>query len=180
MAPHSDTSGAAVNLAEDENSPAIRRRRRIVDDLTMAVLTVLFLAGITNAAGVRSTEQTAAVDGYRLRVHHATWARPGLAVPLEVVAELPKGATAPLRLAISARYLALFDENGIHPQPDSEAQRGPWLVLRYDQPVGGRVRVVFDERIEPAVQSGRHGAVALLDAEGRPLVRLSFRTNVLP
>jgi len=45
---------------------------------------------------------------------------------------------------------------------------------------GDTLVVSYDGRIEPAVQWGRAGRVAVLDADGPPQATVAFRTRILP
>ncbi|HEU4895177.1 MAG TPA: hypothetical protein VFT85_05010, partial [Acidimicrobiia bacterium] len=77
-------------------------------------------------------------------------------------------------------YLAMFDENGLDPDPASSFQTEQWTWWQFDVPEGASVlEVSFDARLEPAVQWGR-STTAAVEIEGREAVAVEFTTWVLP
>jgi hypothetical protein len=178
MGTDDDTTGSSLNLHEEPRS--FMRSRRIVSDVTVLLVVVVFALGITNVVGVRSGDVSAEGGGYELSVHYGTMSRAGLATPFEIEVRSEQGFEGEVLLAVSADYFALFDENGLDPQPASETTLGSWLVWEFDPPPGDTLTVTFDARIEPARQLGASGWVAVLDAEYQPLVEVDFKTRLLP
>jgi hypothetical protein len=169
-----------------QHGPGVRQRRRFVYRVTSAVLTVLVglalidVSGDVAIYGVESETVRAEGGGYELEVHYPTVSRPALASPFQIKVRRPGGFDGDLTIAVELDYLRLWDENGLNPAPTDETTSGELLVWTYPPPEGDLLTIDYDARIEPAAQSGRSGSVALLDADGTPLVRVSFTTRVLP
>jgi hypothetical protein len=153
--------------------------------LTTAVLAAIFLIAVVdgvgwwNTIGVDSTEVEASGGGYVLAVRYGSVTRPALATPFDITVTRQGGFDAPVTVAVDHDYLMMWDENGLTPAPSAETVDGDWLLWEFDPPVGDTLTVVFDARIEPAVQNGRSGAVAVVEAERR-VVQVDFETRVLP
>jgi hypothetical protein len=148
-----------------------------------AVLVLVLLVGLSGWLGVKTTSVGAAAQGVELDVRHAAVSRPGLATPLEVRVRRDGGFDQPVRVAVSARYLAMLDVSGLSPIPASETSRGGragWVVWEMDPPDGEVLEVAVDGRVEPARTSTATGTVAVLGAGDEPLVEVDVRTVVLP
>jgi hypothetical protein len=182
--PHHLTADPAVHLDTPTGEGVIRRRRWLYG-LTSALLGVVMALGVVDAVGVAdvygvdSTWATATGGGYELRVHHGTVSRPGLATPFEIEVDREGGFTGPVEIGVDRRYLRIWDENGLYPTPSSETTQDRWLVWEFEPPDGETFRFAYDARIEPAVQEGRAGAVAVL-VDGEPVVQVDLSTRVLP
>jgi hypothetical protein len=174
------TAEDVVNLGRPASSEGSRRRHRLLHDAGVVVVTAVFILGLLNVPGVRSATAEASSGGWSLSVKHATVTRPGLASPFEIAIARPGGFEGPVTVAVAADYLALFDENGLDPQPNTETADGEWLIWEVEPPDGDRLTLSYDARIEPAAQSGRDGTVAVWTSAGEPVVDVSFHTTVLP
>lgn len=169
---------------ELDDGPALRRRRLLYGTTTLALTAVLGLGvvdglGWWHAYGVASATVRASGDGYELEVRYGAVSRPALATPFEITVRNPEGFDGPVVLAVAADYLAMWDVNGIVPAPSSEGARGDLVEWEFDPPEGTELAVAYDGRIEPAVQSGRDGTVALV-VDGEVVAQVSFRTRVMP
>lgn len=163
----------------DAQGATLHRRRRLAVDGFAVVVGLVFLAGLLNLPGVRSSTAEAAGEGVELSVFHGRVTRGGLATPFDITVTRPGGFDEPVVVGVTYEYLALFDENGLDPEPASATTMGEWLLWEFDPPVGDRLDISFDARVEPAVQRGKPGSVAVFDGE-EELVRVDFRTTVLP
>ena len=151
---------------------------------TLALVLVIGLGvldglGVVDAYGVDTGRVRAAGGGYDLEVLYATVSRPALATPLEIVVRRPGGFDGPVELAVSQDYLKLFDENGLTPAPSAETSDGPFLRWEFDPPEGDTLTVYFDARIEPTLQRGATGEVAVI-GDGEPVAQVTFRTEIRP
>jgi hypothetical protein len=160
------------------------RRRRVGYAVTTAVLTALILLGVVDAFGVDiygvdDGTVTASGSGYELVVRYGTVSRPGLATPFEITVRRADGFSGPVTLEVDRTYLAMWDENGLVPAPSAETTSGEWVRWQFDPPAGDTLTIWYDARIEPAAQSGRDGAVAVLH-DGQPVVAVDFYTRVMP
>jgi hypothetical protein len=149
---------------------------------SMVVILALVLAGVVGLLGVRAGHATASEDGLTLTVDHAAITRPGLATPFAMVVESTDGSPLPATLTtrVSSDYLAMFDENGLEPDPVSSFRSETWTWWEFEVPGGSSVlEIFFDVRLEPGVQWGRQ-ATAAVEIEGRETVAVDFATWVLP
>ncbi|MCB1002114.1 MAG: hypothetical protein KDB40_22660 [Acidimicrobiales bacterium] len=168
----------------DADPRTLRSRRRLYDVVTLSIVFVLGAAtldglDLVDTVGVDVvTSSAAASDGTRLTVDHPSVTRPGLAGPLRVtVSGLDDGD--PVRIRVDRRYLSIWDQNALTPTPDRQMSVDGGVVWEYES-TGDEVVVELDGRLEPAVQSGRSGTIALVDAAGRALVEVDVATRVLP
>lgn len=81
---------------------------------------------------------------------------------------------------IESSYLAMFDENGLDPEPVSSFQSAQWTLWTFEVPDGAQIlEVTLDARLEPAVQWGRDSTVTV-EVGGEEMVTVGFRTWVMP
>ena len=149
---------------------------------SMAVILVLVLAGLAGFLGVRMSSTAASGNGLSLTVDHASITRPGLATPFSLVIESTNGSPLPpsVTTRVDSAYLAIFDENGLDPDPAASFQSEEWTWWEFEVPDGSSVlEVSFDARLEPAVQWGR-SATAAVEVEGKEAAAVEFTTWVLP
>lgn len=184
MADVASTTDPAVNPRAGDQGDRYLHRRRISSNVFLAVMTAVFVLGLVNVAGVRSsttsaTSSTSAGD-YRLDVRHGTVARAGLATPLDITVIRSHGFDAPVMVGITREYLALFDQNGMVPEPSSATTMGDWLLWEFAPPVGDTLSITLDVRIEPARQLGDRGRVAVFDERHQPVVEVGVRTRLFP
>jgi hypothetical protein len=171
------TAGQAV--LPDEQGAALHRRRRLVVNSFAVVIGLVFLAGLLNLPGVRSTTARSRAGELELAVVHGQVSRGGLATPFDITVSRPGGFAAPVVVGVTRDYLSIFDENGLDPDPASATTMGEWLLWEFEPPIGDTLEISFDARIEPAVQRGKSGDVAVFDG-GREVVAVHLRTTVLP
>lgn len=146
------------------------------------LLLVLFLlGGALRAYGVLARDATARSAAYELDVRYGRITRAGLATPFDITVRSRGGPfSEPVRVAVSSEYLAMFDQNGLDPDPAAATADDRMVVWEFDPPPGAVLRISLDARVEPAVQWGRGGSVAVLSADDRPVVSVDFHTWVLP
>lgn len=159
--------------------------RRWLYAVTSVVLSAIAVLAVTDATkavdtfGVSSDHVAAVGGGHELDVEYGTTSRPGLATPFAIEVRRPGGFDGPITVAVDHHYMQMWDENGFYPTPSSETTDGPWLLWEFDPPEGDVLRFTYDARIEPAVQQGRDGRVAVMEG-GVPVVEVDFHTRVLP
>lgn len=186
LATDTSTQSRTVGDWAEIDDPRAVERRRLLYGLTSVVLFVaLGLAvldgfGVTQAYGVRSATESAIAGGTSLEVRYPAVTRPGLASPFEIIVGSAVDAGDTVSIAVSADYLEMWDTNAVRPTPSSETMLGDWIIWEFDAPPGDVLRVSFDARIEPAVQTSRGGDVAVLDDDFRPIVQVEFDTTVRP
>ena len=156
------------------------RRGRAVRRALLVVFGLVLALGATGFLGVREGTARAAGGGYDLTVTYPTVTRPGHAVPFAMEVRKAGGfGTEPVTLRVSARYFALFDENGVMPAPSKETATATDLLWEFDPPPGDTLRVYFDTRTGPNRQRGESGRVAVMDGT-TPVVELRVETRVMP
>lgn len=159
-------------------------RRRLYAVTTALISLVVAVAaldgiGLIDAVGVDSRRTTVEGGGYRLTVQYGEVSRPALATPFEIVVTRPGGFVGPVTLAVDRSYLKMWDENGLVPEPSSVRADEDRVIWEFEPPDGDELAIYFDARIEPAVQRGRDGWVAIIE-EDQEVARIDFHTRVLP
>ena len=151
-------------------------------DRAIAVVAHIALVAIVLAAslgflGVRTANATAGDDRLRLDVTHATITRPGLATPLTIeVASVDGPLPSTLTLVVSSRYLAMFDQNAVTPQPDQTVVGETDTALTFEIPdATPTFRLDFDVRLQPSIRWGRSARISIV---GGPSLRID--TVVVP
>lgn len=168
-----------VPTAPEEPDLLRSRRARTVRRLFMLGLAAVVGLGATNVLGVRSRSMTVSGGGYELTVTYGQVSRPGLATPWSLEIRHPGGFDGPVHVAVNGRYLDLFDENGLDPDPSSTTATADHVIWEFDPPPGDTLGVSFDARIEPGAQWGRTGETSVL-VDGRPVVTARYKTWLLP
>ena len=105
---------------------------------------------------------------------------PGSNVPFEIKVHRDGGFDGDVVLVVSSDYLALFNQDSIDPQPDSETSTSHNVRWRYDQPPKDTFVVTVDMAVQQGRHFGRSGRVAVLDGSGRTLAHTSFTTWLAP
>jgi hypothetical protein len=166
-------------VPEDAAGPSEQRKHRIERRVGLAVVFAVLALGAANLLGVRAATASASGGGFELSVTYASVSRPGLATPWTVRVRSPGGFDGPVVLATTSRYLALFDENGLDPDPSEATSTRDTTVWEFATPPGEELTVTFDGRLEPAFHTGRSGETSIL-VDGEPAVSVSYRTVVMP
>ncbi len=150
-----------------------------------AVLVLVFgvvAAALGGLAGLRTREVTAAAGRLEVQVTYAQVTRPGNSTPFEIDITSTDGAPLPaeLEVRVSSAYLAMFDENGLDPEPVSSTSDGTEERWRFEvEPGSDRFHIGLDARLQPNIHSGETGTVRVGEPGSAP-VEVEFRTWVLP
>ncbi|HET9441972.1 MAG TPA: hypothetical protein VFO65_01545 [Acidimicrobiales bacterium] len=175
-----------VRHIEGEDGAVLARKRRRLYRVTTTVLclivglAVLDAVGLTGVYGVKTRTVRAEGAGLELEVRYPGVARPALAAPFEITLVRPGGFDGPVTVAVTSDYLAIWDANGLDPEPSSSTTDAQRLLWEFEPPDGDTLVVSFDARIEPGMQQGKSGRVEVLDDDGATQVAVDFRTRVLP
>jgi len=180
MADDASTTDPAVNPRAGDGAARYLRRRRVSSNLFLLVVAAVFVLGLVNVPGVRSSTSSASAGDYTLDVRHGTVARAGLATPFHITVTRPGGFDGPITIGITHDYLALYDENGMDPEPSSSTTMDDWLLWEFEPPEGDTLSISLDVRIEPARQLGDRGRVAVFDEQHQPVVEVGVRTRLFP
>jgi len=151
---------------------------------TVALVVIVAVAcidglGWWDVYGVDTATVDAAGSGYELSVRHGTVSRPALATPFEITVTRRGGFDGPVTVVVDRAYLAMWDENGLVPAPAAETTRGEWVEWEFDPPAGDTLAIAYDARIEPGAQTGRDGAVGIVE-DDEIVVAVDFHTAVRP
>jgi hypothetical protein len=149
---------------------------------TIGLVTLLVLAGAMGLLGVRTANASATSNGLQLTVSYAAITRPGLATPFSIAVRTTDGAPLPgtITIKVSSDYLAIFDDNGMEPQPTESYNTEAWTLWTFAVPEGeDTLTMDLDARLEPAVQWERSGEAGL-EVDGQEVVSVGFTTRVAP
>jgi len=162
-------------LAEARQPLAVWCRRTAL--VLVAVLVALSLVGLL---GVRTAEETATRDGYRLEVTYPRLARAGLDTEWRVRLSNPSGLGDQVTLAVTGTWFSLFETQAFHPEPVETTRDGSLMYLTFASPPDADTLVVdFDAYVQPASQRGAAARVAVVEA-GAPVVWVDYDTWLLP
>ena len=174
-----------TNAPDEEPTRELLRKRRIFYGAVTGAITLILAAAVLGALtgldtyGVDSKHVRTRSEGYELDVEYPTVSRGGLATPLAIEVTRTGGFSDAVVIGIDHRYMQAWDENGFYPTPSAERTMGDWLIWEFDPPEGDTLRFTYDGRIEPAVQHGRSGRVAVMEANV-PVVEVDFSTRITP
>lgn len=181
------SSGTLDGIFHFDEGSRVRGPRRTLYAVTSTVLAAIVLLAVVDAVapfgvyGVDTDHVRASGGGFELDVRYGSVSRPALATPFDIEVTRPGGFDGPVTLSVTSDYLAMWDENGLDPEPMSSASDADRTYWTFEPPPEGDTMVVsFDARIEPAAQSGKSGRVAVLDVSGDTAVEVSFTTRVWP
>ncbi|MCU1484355.1 MAG: Uncharacterized protein JWN67_1101 [Actinomycetia bacterium] len=179
-----DRSDEVVDPGDPSSRGVLRQRlwlHRILFGMVLVVLGLAVLDGLDVVDAIGPDEDSTAVEGegYRLVVEHPTVTRPALATDFRIRLRREGGFDEPVQVAVSRRYLEMWDANATIPAPSGETSLGPWVIWEFDPPPGDELVITYEARIEPGVQAGRDGAVAVME-DDEPVVTARFHTKVRP
>lgn len=164
---------------DDVRPAAAGPRSALVRRAATGLLLVVVLAGAAGLLGVRTSTTSATGGGYTVSVEYAWVARAGLDVPWTVTVERPGGFSGPVTLAVTREYFAIYEEQGLDPEPATQTADAEHLYWTFDPPPGDVLTVDFDAYVQPSSQWGASGEVAVLDG-GAPAVVVGFATGLVP
>ena len=149
-----------------------------------AVLTLLIVVVVLGALGLlgpRSRTVSASAGGYDLAVEYPQIARGGLPVDWRVRVARRGGFTGPVTVAITEDYLRLLDIGAVFPEPTSQLSLPPYVYLTFEPPPPGVLDISLAASGEASLQEvGVHDAETLVVVGGEPVVRVTYRTWVVP
>jgi hypothetical protein len=157
----------------------VQRRHRTLRRAGLVAIGALVLAGSANLVGLRLESASARAGGTSLEVTYALVTRPGLATPWRVEVRRAGGFEGPITISTTTAYFESFDFNQWYPEPTGSTVRADELLLRFDPPEGDVFTLRFDGRATPTFNLGS-GAVTTLETPGSPVLRVEYRTVVVP
>ncbi len=168
-----------IDTLSDLRTVDQNRRGRVVRRVTIAVITLFVLGGVTGLFGVRSRTSTASADGYTLSVTHAWVSRAGLDTPWRVTVHHAGGFDGSITLATTLDYFDIFESQGFNPEPDSETTGDRYLYQDFAAPPGDTLTVDYDAYIQPGAQRGKQARTALIIG-GKEITAVDYRTRLMP
>jgi hypothetical protein len=154
-------------------------RRLIVRAVILVAFLLFVVAGLLGFFGVKTAHaQATASNGVHVELTYPHIARPALAISFAVHITNLERVDSDVVVRIRSSYLAMFDANGMSPQPVSDTDDGEWTTWVFDRPPSGVLDVSLDTRVEPGVQWGRDGAVVVRTDDSQ--TRIDFRTWIAP
>jgi len=171
----------AFSTAPDEPSRGWIRFEQILRTIAYVVVFGVVLAALLGLTGLRTREVTVTNDDVVLTVTYAQVTRPGIATPFEIAIDSADGGPLPdeLTVEVPSAYMAMFDENGLDPEPESVASDGTTETWTFAPNGEASLHIDFDARLQPNVHSGRTATVRV-EGDGVDAVQARGRTWVLP
>ncbi len=159
---------------------AWRRFEQALRTLAYLVVFGVVALALLGFAGLRTRAASANGD-VDLEVTYAQVTRPGLATPFGIAIDSVDGGPLPdeIEVQVPTAYLAMFDENGLDPEPDAMASDGTIETWTFRPDGESSLHIDFDARLQPNVHSGETGTVTV-SADGIEPVEVEFRTWVMP
>jgi hypothetical protein len=171
--------GGTSTIPETEPDLVSGHRRLVVRVVILSVFLLFVIAGLLGLFGVKTAHaQSTASNGVHVELTYPRIARPALAIPFAVHITNLEGVSSDVVVRIRSSYLAMFDENGMSPEPADETDDGEWTTWVFDRPPSGVLDVSLDTRVEPGVQWRRDGAVVVRTDDSQ--TRIDFRTWIAP
>jgi hypothetical protein len=164
--------GRMRDLRGRRAAPWIRR-------VLLVLVCVPVLAALTGMIGQRTQTLTASAAEAQLRLEAPDALRGGLMWRTRIVVHANTTIEHP-RLVLGPGYVEGMQLNTIEPSPASEANRGPLLVLSYDELGAGDELVVYLQlQVNPTTVGAQDASVAI-DDEATRLARVAHSIRVLP
>jgi len=139
----------------------------------VVVFALLGFAGLSTATAQNE------VGDLRVEVGYAEVSRPGLATPFVIDIRSTDGPLpAEVTVEVPRSYLAMFDENGLDPPPDSVTSDGDTEIWTFAPGDVSELSIDFDARLQPNMHYDRDGWVVV--SAGGDEVRVEFTTRVMP
>ncbi len=177
-----DAARPEHSTVPEQPSVGWTRFERGIRAVVFLVVFGIVVAALVGFAGLRTREVSATSDRFEVRVTYAQATRPGISTPFEIDVDSTDGTPLPERLEVrvSSDYLAMFDENGLDPEPESSTSDGTDETWRFEvDPGASRLHIDMDARLQPNIHSGTTGTVRVAEPGSSP-VEVEFRTWVLP
>ena len=145
----------------------------------VALLGAVVLLALTGAIGQSTKTLTTTASAAKLTVEAPDVLRGGLMWRARIVVRATRTIERP-RIVLGAGYVHGMQLNTLEPSPESEASRGPRVVLSYPElPAGEELVVYLQLQVDPTT-IGDQDMTVELDDETEQLARVAHTTRVLP
>jgi hypothetical protein len=173
------TGEPTSDVPVDENAGSRGVWIRRVFLTLLAVIVVLALFGFFGVHS-RSVAATSGNGDLRIEVHYAQVARAGLAVPFDVTVTRRGGFSGDVSVAVSSRYLELFDRNSVDPEPAGGRSNDRTTTWRFDEPHSSTFVMTIDMQVQAGQHFGRSGFVTVRDDGDGTVAHATFKTWLAP
>jgi hypothetical protein len=147
--------------------------------VAVSVVFAVVIGALAGAAGlsVATTEQT---DGnLSVELTYASVTRPGIATPLTIdIRSVDGAALGNVEVTVPRKYLDLFDENGLAPEPTTIESDGTVETWMYEELTAPVLSIDYDARLQPNAHDSTTADVVVTSRGDR--VRLRADTRVMP
>lgn len=154
-------------------------RARLGRRITLALLALFLLVGLSGSLGPKTATQTVRRGGYTLVLTYPAVTRPGLPIRWEYSITHPGGFDGQVSLATTFDYLHLFDLTNIEPEASAATSSGGEVVYRFAPPDGDVLRVSMDATAESGFHEIPQTTTRVI-VGGTTVATVRFSTRVVP
>jgi hypothetical protein len=172
MTSRSTTSDAVDSLA-------VLRRGRAGRRVAAVILRLFAIAAAVGFFGVRSESVSARQRALAAHVTFPRISRPGEPANWTLDVRRPGGFAGDITVTTTASYLAVFDQNDLHPQPDDTQISGDQVTWTFSRPDGEEFQIGLDGNIDSNTLLGRHRGTTVVETSGER-VAVSYTTWTAP
>ena len=171
-----DTLGAPIRV-----TLRAMRRARAWRRLGLLLLAGLLVLGALNFFGGRTAKTSASANGYQLEVSYPRTGRPGIGAPIQIQVQKQGGFQGPVTVSMSSDYLDVLDVRNLVPDPQQSTSSDKAVTWQFNQPPGDTLGISISAEFDPDEHAGvHHGAVTVIDNNGKPAVATHFTTWEAP
>ena len=171
-----DTLGAPTRVTTRDLKRARWWRR-----LGLLFLAAVLILGALNFFGGRTSKATASGNGYQLEVSYPRTGRPGIGAPIQIQVQKQGGFQGPVTVSMSSDYLDVLDVRNLVPDPQQSTSSDKAVTWQFNQPPGDTLGISISAEFDPDEHAGvHHGAVTVIDNNGKPAVATHFTTWEAP
>lgn len=160
-------------------SPGWDRFDRGLRAIAVAVVFGVVVAAALGVGGLTTASRSARSGDLAATVHFASVSRPGIATPLRIdVSTIDGSDLGAVTVRVPRRYLDLFDENGLAPEPtgiEADAHVESWV---YEDVRTSVLSIDFDARLQP--NAHRSSDASIVVSRGSDSVSILIGTRVMP
>jgi hypothetical protein len=147
----------------------------------LVVLGVGVAAGVLGAFDPKDDSSSAAAGGFELEAEYPGSARAGVEAPLTLTVSAPAGfEQEEVEVAVTRKWLALFENPDLQPEPSSSTADGDRVFWTFDAPPGNELEISTTLFLAPTLTGSEDARISVVDAEGAELVGIDASTRVIP
>jgi hypothetical protein len=165
----------------DDPTPGWQRFERGLRLVAIVFVVVVVVGAVLGFAGLRLGTVAAQDGNLDVSIRYAEISRAGLATPFTVDIATRDGSPLPdrVQVAVTSDYLAMFDENGLDPEPVTTDADADTTFMTFEPTRGhSSLSIDFDARLQTDIHRGRDASVTV--RAGNDRTTIEFRTRVAP